>query len=632
MKHKKGKQSTAKPPIDFNATAVLNASSNKIIKTYAWFIFLLSFLLYVLSVANGYALDDFIVIVKNKFTQKGFGGIGSILSKDTFAGMTQDNIMGLSGGRYRPLSVVTFAIEHQLFGNNPFISHLINVIINAFNCVLLFLLFLKFKTRIPAKAWINISLAATLLFVVMPAHTEPIINIKGRDDLMSLFFFLLASLQLFKYVSLKRKTNLYLSCLWLFLSLLSKEIAITFIAIFPLMMIFFTDASKSKIRASSILNLLVVIIFLAIRFFATKDNHGMATSELLNNPFLNTSSVEKYATIIYTGLLYFKLMIFPIHLSYDYNFNQIPLIGFGDWHVILSIIIHLCLFLIALVTFKSKSVYSFSILFYFITFSIVSNFFISVGTLFADRFVYIPSIGFCLLIVVAGYHLAEWLKKKINFSFAHKFLTGLLVVASILYLIRVTDRIGDWKDNNTLFLADVDDAPNSVKVQINASLAYMDLSGSKTGLDRDSMLNAAIVHLEKAISIYPTYATSYLNMGVVYSWMDDFPKAEYWWNKARVLDPNNFYLPEYDKVISTHYYGSGMKLGNENKPKDAISEFLKALKYDSANADLVFNLGGAYYTTLNFDSAYFYWKKTLEINPADERVKQAMMALPKNIK
>ena len=145
MKHKKGKQSTAKPPIDFNATAVLNASSNKIIKTYAWFIFLLSFLLYVLSVANGYTLDDFIVIVKNKFTQKGFGGIGGILSKDTFAGMTQDNIMGLSGGRYRPLSVVTFAIEHQLFGNNPFISHLINVIINAFNCVLLFLLFLNSK-------------------------------------------------------------------------------------------------------------------------------------------------------------------------------------------------------------------------------------------------------------------------------------------------------------------------------------------------------------------------------------------------------------------------------------------------------------------------------------------------------
>src|SRR4051812_35398161 len=69
-----------------------------------------------LSVMNGYALDDFIVLVQNTFVQKGIPGIWNILSKDSFAGMSGVNVMVLAGGRYRPLSLVTFAIEHQLWG------------------------------------------------------------------------------------------------------------------------------------------------------------------------------------------------------------------------------------------------------------------------------------------------------------------------------------------------------------------------------------------------------------------------------------------------------------------------------------------------------------------------------------
>ena len=124
----------------------------KLVRLFGLLLFFLAFLLYIKSVLNGYALDDYIVIPKNRFTQKGLAGIGDLLSKDTFAGMTEDNIMGLSGGRYRPLSLVTFAIEHQFFGNAPGVSHAINVIINAFNSVLIFLLLLKFKTSISTNS------------------------------------------------------------------------------------------------------------------------------------------------------------------------------------------------------------------------------------------------------------------------------------------------------------------------------------------------------------------------------------------------------------------------------------------------------------------------------------------------
>ena len=212
-------------------------SKNEILSDnkWKWIIAIVVIVCFGLSVFNNYALDDFIVIVKNNFTQKGFSGIWNILSKDTFAGMTESDIMILSGGRYRPLSLVTFAIEHQLWGNNPLISHLINIVIYAFTGILIYNLLKKilvFPENLKNEG-VNLKAAMiTLLFITLPAHSEPVINIKGRDDLMCLMFFLMSTLQLLKYVHIKNKKNLIYSSIYFFFSLMSKETALTFVFIF----------------------------------------------------------------------------------------------------------------------------------------------------------------------------------------------------------------------------------------------------------------------------------------------------------------------------------------------------------------------------------------------------------------
>lgn len=599
----------------------------KLVRLFGLLLFFLAFLLYIKSVLNGYALDDYIVILKNRFTQKGLAGIGDILSKDTFAGMTEDNIMGLSGGRYRPLSLITFAIEHQFFGNAPGVSHAINVIINAFNSVLIFLLLLKFKTSISTNSWLKVSFVAAILFTVLPAHSESVINIKGRDDLLCLFFFLLASLRLFQYASIPSSKNLIISCLLFFLSLLSKENALTFIAIFPLFLFFFSRAENKIIRNTTIAYAGIGIAFLFFRYIITKDNSGNANQELLNNPFLFATLSEKFATLFFASTMYFKLIMFPIYMSYDYNFNQFPIMVFNDWRVLFSILLHLALITVAIIFFKRKSLFSFGILFYFITFSIVSNFFFNIGTIFADRFIYISSLGFCLIVATAGHWVYDWLKRKLNLNTSRYLFLGGFTALAILYTIRIQSRIGDWENNNTLFLADVDDAPESVKVRINACLAYLELSKDKTGFERDSILNRGIPELEKAISIYPSYATGYLNMGVIYNWKGETTKAEEWWNKARMVDPTNSKLMEYDKVLASIYLNNGIKLGTEKKFNEAVRDFLHAFRYDSLNEDLLYNLGGAYYTINRFDSASHYWNKALLINPSNNRVKEGLNAL-----
>ena len=246
---------------------------------WKWFIAFAAVASFGLSVFNYYALDDFIVIVKNNFTQKGFSGIWSILSKDTFAGMTESDIMILSGGRYRPLSLVTFAIENQLWGNQSLISHLINVLIYVFIGILLFY-FLKNILAFPInsdKKLIQTKAALiTLLFITLPAHSEPVINIKGRDDLLCLMFFLLSSLQLLKYIQSKINKHIFYSSIYFFLSLMSKESALTFVIIFPLILYFFTDTSTSKKIKTTSIYTAIAILFIFFRYLATKDNHGIS--------------------------------------------------------------------------------------------------------------------------------------------------------------------------------------------------------------------------------------------------------------------------------------------------------------------------------------------------------------------
>ncbi len=94
-------------------------------KNQAIIICIVAFALYCNSIMNEFALDDGIVIIKNEYVQKGFGGIKKIMTTDAYDSFyRQMNAKDqLSGGRYRPLSIVTFAIEHSLFGENWQVRH-----------------------------------------------------------------------------------------------------------------------------------------------------------------------------------------------------------------------------------------------------------------------------------------------------------------------------------------------------------------------------------------------------------------------------------------------------------------------------------------------------------------------------
>jgi tetratricopeptide (TPR) repeat protein len=597
---------------------------------WKYMIAFLAFVSFGLSVLNDYALDDFVVLVNNVFVQDGIKGIWKILSNDTFLGNASTNLMSLFGGRYRPLSLVTFAIEHQLWGNHALMSHLLNVLIYVITGVLLYNLLkslLAYEKTASAELIRMQAAFMAILFIVLPCHSEEVINIKGRDDLLCLLFFILAVFTLLNYVQSGTKRELFLSALFYFLSLLSKETALTFLPVFPLILYFFTNSSSKQKYFPTFIYFILALAFLLFRYLSFEGILATPSDVLLNNPFANASTSQRFATVLLTWLLYLKLLIWPGQLLYDYNFNQIPLTDFSDWRVILSLVIHLSLILFALWQFRKKSIYSFAILFYVFTFSIVSNLFINVGTLFAERFVFIPSIGYCIIVVRLGFDVyLKFLTEKNRkiLSATGIALAGIIV---LLFCIKNMYRCPDWKDNNTLFLSDLDGGPQNAKIQMNAGMTYVTLSEGKKQEERDSLLDKAIFHFEREIEIYPEFLPGYFNIGVAYIRKENHALAEKWWNKAREIDPQSDLLPKYDKLISNYYNQRGMEFGADKNFREAADCFKSALRRDSTNSSIFYNLGGVYYEMQVLDSARYFFMESLRLNPKNDKAIQGMQAI-----
>ena len=342
-------------------------------KNSLWIIIILgfSFLEYGNTLYNGYALDDGIMIRENKFVQQGVGGIRNILAHDLFFGWYQNANTDIAGGRYRPVSLISFAVEHQVAGDNPGFSHFINVLLLALTGVLIFLLLKKLLIQFPGKysALTHLPFITSLLFISHPIHTEAVANIKGRDEILAMLFCVLASIQVLNWIDNGRKIkNIVVAFLFFLLAILSKENALTFIIVIPLMLWFFRNEKLETFLPLALALLLPVGIFLLLRFeFAFASFHP-ASDNLMNNPFAGLNMEQKYATIIFTFGKYLLLLLFPHPLTSDYYPYQISIHDFAGAGTLISLIVCVALIVISIFQLRKKTLLSFCIFYSIITF------------------------------------------------------------------------------------------------------------------------------------------------------------------------------------------------------------------------------------------------------------------------
>ena len=509
--------------------------------------FCLGFLLYANSLQNEYALDDAIVIEQNEFVQEGVAGFEGILKYDTFRGFFKDPGKDklVSGGRYRPLTLLMFAVEIELFGEKQaFWGHLINCLFFGLTAFLLYLLI--FRMLQPPKgtefaSWV--ALAATLLFVVHPIHTEAVANIKGRDEILSLLGGLGAMYAVFRLADGGRKAGwLFAAFLALLVGLFSKEHVITLVLIIPLALWYFRKLPVTDLAVNSIPLVLAAAAYLLVRGAILGWELGEPPRELMNNPFLvmmdgrmvDMSFGEKYATIMHTLGMYLKLLVFPHPLTHDYYPRHIEIMSFGDWSVLLSLLLHLGLVIAAIRSLITRSVWGFGIWFYLLSLSIVSNIVFPVGTNMSERFVYLPSVGFCLSVAAILY---VFVKPKWKLAGLNRSLIGLGVVA-IAFGVLTFLRNPVWKDDQTLFSTDVQVSANSAKVQTSYGGSLIEQADELAqGPERTVLLDQALVHLNKAVEIHPYFKNPWHLMGNAYIYKGSYQQAVQHYERAITLDP-----------------------------------------------------------------------------------------------
>jgi Tfp pilus assembly protein PilF len=585
-------------------------------------IFALTFGLYGNTLFNGYALDDAIVITQNEFTKKGIDGIKDVLTTEGFTGFfgTKKNLV--AGGRYRPLSLVTFAVEYSMFKESPGVSHFINIVLYACTGILIYLILKKLLEKFKTGKWyFSLPFVATLLYIAHPIHTEVVANIKGRDEIMSFLGSLLALHMSLKYLDSRKAKYLIYSFIWFFLGLMSKENTITFLVVIPLSVYFFTNHENRRIMLTLIPMGVATLLYLVIRQSILGTITAHIPKELMNNPFLNTTIAQKFATIVFTLWLYIKLLVFPHPLTFDYYPYHIPIIGWGDYRAFLPFILYIVLIIIAIRGFRQKDYFSYCILFYLVTLSIASNIVLPVGTFMNERFVYVSSLGFSLVIAyLFTVSLPELIRNSGTFR---PVFAVLLIVVLALYSVKTIARNPVWKNDFTLFSHDVKISGNSAKSTCSAGGKLIEEAQKlKAESEKnpslkpqneklyEEYLKSSIQYLHKSIKIHPTYVNALLLMGnAFYEYNKNYDSTLYYYKQILKIDPNNNLVYGNISKIFSNYDNPGYKIRayeDINRINPNVYEVNYALG----------SLYGRYFN--NIPAAIHYLEKAVSIKPTAE--------------
>lgn len=564
---------------------------------------IVAFVLYAASLGYQYTLDDYSIILENNSTRKGAGAIAEFFSTSYRYGY-----IFISDDLYRPFSKFILALEWSVGPSNPLIGHLFNVMLYSFTAVVLFS-FLKEISK--GNHWF--SFFTTLLFIVHPLHTEVVSNIKSIDEMLAFFFGILSLKYAYRYATNFRISYLALSALFFLLALFSKESAITFLAVIPLVIWFFSDSKEIKRWLPVAGALLVTLVFIGIRSKVLGEGPVTTGPGFIDNMLVAANGpLERYTTAIYIAGLYLYKVFIPYPLSFDNSYPQIQYMHGGDWPFIVSLLVLSGLLVYSAISFRKKSMIVFGILFFFSCFSISSNLFILIGTHYGERLMYTPLLG-CIISITA---LAQQMTAGkpgqdpsiIRFASLQAILP--LILAAIFAIMTIR-RNEVWASNGTLFASGLISAPNSTRVQyyMGNHLIKEDALKDKTAEEKEKILNSGIVYLKKSISLTPSFADAWNKLGLANLSLKNYTEAASSFEKALQYNPTD---PVFYNNLGTVNFNTG-------KYDLAFSNYRKAISLNPRYVDALSNMGSYYGTAGKLDDAIYYFNEALKYDQGNAR-------------
>jgi len=495
--------------------------------------FAFSFLLYSNSINGDFVSDDKLVILQNPLINGNFGNLSRAFATPYYYGQPH-------AGLYRPFTVASYALN-RIFSAGPLGFHLVNIILNALNGFLVFLLAFKLLSRsspnfptfdVGKFGERKLSFLAMLFFMFLPIHSEAVSAIVGRAELLAFFFSALSLL----FVLNKKYAW---ASVFILPGLLSKETAAGFFLVFLYLWKFRENKSLRQIFRDSLYFIPSVAAYVILRAYVLGKylfnvDHLMAYNPLRFAPFFQS---------LWTSLKVFYLYLLktaaPHNLSSDYSFNQIPIIKspFLSYEVWLGAVILAVMLFLAVK--KRNSLYGLSAAIFLLTYFLVSNWVIKIGTIMGERLMYAPSLGLAILAALPASHLLSVGRKIIR-----DFVCAGLVVVFFLYGWAIIERNRDWINETSLLTSGYAASPNSVVSLTN--MAYLEF-------DKKNYRKAS-EWAEKAIAILPDHMPAIFLAGHAYKNSGDSKKAELYWLKVIGLSPS--YVSAY-LSLGVLYYEQG---------------------------------------------------------------------------
>lgn len=437
--------------------------------------------LYANTLAGGLVYDDVNAISENAVVRD--GDVGAIFGTPSWWGEGR-------GQLWRPLTTLTFALDYARFGLRPLGYHVENVALHALVSVLV-LLVLAAAGVGPATAF-----AAALLFASHPVHTEAVANVVGRAELLAAAGFFLAW---WCWLAADAARDRWRRAPWraaagvvYCLAMLAKENAIALPAV--LLAADLVGAPPPappprRRRATYAALVTAAVAFVVLRHAAL--GRTSPAPELLANPLGLMPAVPRLLTAVAVIGLYALRLVFPLRLSADYSYDQIPAVTTPfDPRFLGGLAVLVGTGVLAWWARRREPALALGLLMLALTFALVSNLVIPIGTIMGERLLYLPSAGFCLA-------LAAVLARVVPSS---RGAAAAVAVVVALYGVRTVARNAVWREPLTFFRTMVADAPRSARS--HAELASALAEAGRLAEAREEFARALAIAPEEPVILY----------------------------------------------------------------------------------------------------------------------------------
>ena len=533
---------------------------------------LLGTLLYIGTVRNQFVLDDETAVRDNPIVHR--LDLVEIFTSDYWAGYHGDR-----AGLYRPLTVLTFAVNYAIGGRHPFSYHLVNAILHGLVVLMLFRVIEHATRKRP------LAVLGALIFASHPVLSEAVSGLVGRADLLAALFSLLAT-----KLQIRSRARFSFSAGLIFIAaLLCKESAI---ALPALLLLFNCQQYRAFFHRCHLPVCLqygsLTAIYLAWRWYVLGGLTVPGISEL-DNPLI---ILEPGLRLLNASLVigkYLKLLILPIGLSADYSFAALPLqMSLWSRTTLYVVAAGAALAWLGVMSWRRLPWLFVGGAWTAITLLPVSNLFVPVGAMMAERFLYLPACGFSMAAAAAFRSASARLSPPVSMAVVLSYLCA--------FSLLTVGRTQVWRDNLTLFGATSERYPGSAR-------AWRALGGAKLDVgDRRGALEA----WQRALEIYPGYYEVLNDLGGHYIEIDEVARAIGVLRSCLQLSPNyppawfNLGLAEYkrrqygaalgflDRAVelnpgyATAHYNIGVILLETGQRERAQSRFQRALESDPA--------------------------------------------------